>query len=95
MILKVVGKYLEWLPTHKVKKIGRFRSSGRGSSAETRIENSAQITTLFRLEPVLTIRLDSELEVVLAVPSERSTVNAAAKCLNASVSVPPPATSNN
>ena len=40
-----------------------------------------------------TIRLDSELDAVLALPSERRTVNAAAKCLNASVSGPPPATS--
>lgn len=43
----------------------------------------------------LTIRLDSEFVVVLAEPKERSTVNAAAKCLNASVSGPPPATANN
>ena len=42
----------------------------------------------------LTMRLDSELEVVLALPRDLSTVNAAAKCLNASVSGPPPATSN-
>jgi len=44
---------------------------------------------------LLTIRLDSEFEDVLADPKDRSTVNAAAKCLNASVSGPPPATSNN
>lgn len=44
---------------------------------------------------VLTIRLDSEFEDVLADPRDRKTVNAAAKCLNASVSGPPPATSNN
>lgn len=43
---------------------------------------------------VLTIRLDSELEAVLADPRERRTVNAAARCLKASVSGPPPATSN-
>lgn len=43
----------------------------------------------------LTIRLDSELVDVFAEPSDRSTVNAAAKCLNASVSGPPPATANN
>lgn len=45
-------------------------------------------------ETVLTIRLDSEFEDVLADPSDRNTVNAAAKCLKASVSGPPPATSN-
>lgn len=44
---------------------------------------------------ILTIRLDSELVDVLAEPNERNTVNAAAKCLNASVSGPPPATANN
>lgn len=43
----------------------------------------------------LTILLDSELVVVLAEPKERSTVKAAAKCLKASVSGPPPATANN
>jgi hypothetical protein len=43
----------------------------------------------------LTIRLDSELNEVLADPRERRTVKAAAKCLKASVSGPPPATSNN
>ena len=43
---------------------------------------------------ILTIRLDSEFEMVLAVPSDLSTVKAAARCLKASVSVPPPATSN-
>jgi hypothetical protein len=47
------------------------------------------------LQSILTIRLDSVLELVLALPKERSTVNAAAKCLKASVSGPPPATSNN
>lgn len=39
-----------------------------------------------------TILLDSELVAVLADPSDRRTVKAAAKCLNASVSGPPPAT---
>lgn len=43
----------------------------------------------------LTILLDSELVDVLADPKDRSTVNAAAKCLKASVSGPPPATANN
>ena len=42
---------------------------------------------------ILTIRLDSELDTVLAEPRERRTVKAAARCLNASVSGPPPATS--
>lgn len=32
---------------------------------------------------------------VLAEPNDRKTVKAAAKCLNASVSGPPPATANN
>lgn len=41
----------------------------------------------------LTIRLDSLFDTVLADPNERNTVNAAAKCLNASVSGPPPARS--
>lgn len=41
------------------------------------------------------MRLDSELVDVFAEPSDRSTVKAAAKCLNASVSGPPPATANN
>lgn len=36
----------------------------------------------------------SELVAVFAEPSERRTVKAAARCLNASVSGPPPATSN-
>lgn len=44
---------------------------------------------------MLTIRLDSELVDVFAEPSDRKTVKAAAKCLNASVSGPPPATANN
>lgn len=44
---------------------------------------------------ILTIRLDSEFETVLALPRERRTVKAAARCLKASVSGPPPATSNN
>jgi hypothetical protein len=44
---------------------------------------------------MLTIRLDSEFDTVLADPRERRTVNAAARCLKASVSGPPPATSNN
>lgn len=39
-----------------------------------------------------TILLDSELVAVLAEPRERNTVKAAAKCLKASVSGPPPAT---
>lgn len=43
---------------------------------------------------MLTIRLDSELVAVLADPSDRRTVKAAAKCLKASVSGPPPATAN-
>jgi hypothetical protein len=37
----------------------------------------------------------SELVAVLAEPRERRTVKAAARCLKASVSGPPPATSNN
>uniref|UniRef100_A0A1B0BP16 Uncharacterized protein n=1 Tax=Glossina palpalis gambiensis TaxID=67801 RepID=A0A1B0BP16_9MUSC len=41
------------------------------------------------------IRLDSEFEVVFAEPNDRNTVKAAAKCLKASVSGPPPATANN
>ncbi len=40
------------------------------------------------------MRLDSELACVLALPSERRTVKAAARCLKASVSGPPPAASN-
>lgn len=40
------------------------------------------------------MRLECELAAVAAVPSERSTVKAAARCLKASVSGPPPATSN-
>lgn len=40
------------------------------------------------------MRLDSELVAVLAEPNDLSTVKAAAKCLNASVSGPPPATAN-
>lgn len=40
----------------------------------------------------LTILDDSELVDVFADPNDRKTVNAAAKCLNASVSGPPPAT---
>ena len=47
------------------------------------------------MSSLLTIRLDSELVDVFADPSDLSTVNAAAKCLNASVSGPPPATANN
>lgn len=43
---------------------------------------------------MITIRLDSELVDVFADPNDRRTVNAAAKCLNASVSGPPPATAN-
>lgn len=43
----------------------------------------------------LTMRLDSEFVVVFADPSDLKTVNAAAKCLKASVSGPPPATANN
>lgn len=42
----------------------------------------------------LTILELSELLAVLAEPSDRRTVNAAARCLKASVSGPPPATSN-
>lgn len=42
-----------------------------------------------------TMRLECVLAGVEAVPSERRTVKAAARCLNASVSGPPPATSNN
>lgn len=42
-----------------------------------------------------TMRLDSELACVFALPKDRKTVKAAAKCLNASVSGPPPAASNN
>lgn len=49
---------------------------------------------LLLLLKVLTIRLDSELVDVLALPSDRKTVKAAAKCLKASVSWPPPATEN-
>lgn len=41
------------------------------------------------------MRLEWELASVPAAPSERNTVNAAARCLKASVSGPPPATSNN
>lgn len=41
-----------------------------------------------------TIRLDSELFMVFAEPRLRRTVNAAARCLNASVSGPPPTTLN-
>lgn len=41
------------------------------------------------------MRLDSEFVAVLADPKDRRTVKAAAKCLNASVSGPPPATANN
>lgn len=44
---------------------------------------------------ILTIRLDSEFVDVLADPNDRNTVKAAAKCLKASVSGPPPATANN
>lgn len=44
---------------------------------------------------ILTIRLASEFVVVFAEPNDLKTVNAAAKCLNASVSGPPPATANN
>lgn len=40
------------------------------------------------------MRLDSEFVAVLADPRDRRTVKAAAKCLNASVSGPPPATAN-
>lgn len=43
---------------------------------------------------LLTMRLECELAGVAAVPSARSTVKAAARCLKASVSGPPPATSN-
>lgn len=43
----------------------------------------------------LTILLDSEFVMVFADPKERNTVKAAAKCLKASVSGPPPATANN
>lgn len=43
----------------------------------------------------LTILELSEFVAVLAEPRDRSTVKAAARCLNASVSGPPPATSNN
>jgi hypothetical protein len=43
---------------------------------------------------ILTIRLDSEFEAVFADPRDRRTVKAAARCLKASVSGPPPATSN-
>ena len=42
----------------------------------------------------LTIRLDSLLAAVLALPKLLRTVNAAARCLKASVSGPPPAKSN-
>lgn len=42
----------------------------------------------------LTILLECVLAGVAAVPSARSTVKAAARCLKASVSGPPPATSN-
>lgn len=41
------------------------------------------------------MRLDSEFVDVLADPKDRNTVKAAAKCLKASVSGPPPATANN
>ena len=44
---------------------------------------------------LLTILLDSEFVAVAAEPSDRNTVKAAAKCLKASVSGPPPATANN
>lgn len=44
---------------------------------------------------LLTILLDSEFEAVFADPKDLRTVNAAAKCLKASVSGPPPATANN
>lgn len=44
---------------------------------------------------LLTILLDSEFVDVLADPRDLSTVKAAARCLNASVSGPPPATANN
>lgn len=50
------------------------------------------ITELLTECDKLTILLDSELVDVLAEPSDRSTVKAAARCLNASVSGPPPAT---
>jgi hypothetical protein len=40
----------------------------------------------------LTILLDSLLAAVLALPRDLSTVKAAARCLNASVSAPPPKT---
>lgn len=43
----------------------------------------------------LTIRLDSEFVEVLADPKDLKTVKAAAKCLKASVSCPPPAIENN
>ena len=46
------------------------------------------------IQPVLTILLDSLLAAVLALPRERSTEKAAATCLKASVSGPPPAMSN-
>lgn len=64
------------------------------------ISNSAPLSVsvsgfIYALHQILTILLDSELVVVLADPSERSTVKAAARCLNASVSGPPPATANN
>lgn len=36
------------------------------------------------------MRLDSEFEEVFADPNDLRTVNAAAKCLKASVSCPPP-----
>lgn len=42
----------------------------------------------------LTILLDSELVAVFADPKDLKTVKAAAKCLKASVSRPPPATAN-
>lgn len=42
-----------------------------------------------------TILLDSEFVAVFAEPSDLKTVKAAARCLKASVSGPPPATANN
>lgn len=60
-------------------------------SKRSLIKFQLQNLTLYQL----TILLDSEFVEVLAEPSDLKTVKAAAKCLNASVSGPPPATANN
>lgn len=78
-------------PIHCMPKIGMLLANF--VLQYYKLNNLSLIIELQNLYSSLTIRLDSEFEVVFAEPRERRTVNAAAKCLNASVSGPPPATS--